>query len=125
MYDLSNLLARSAAHISLSANMQALEAADKLLLTREAIVGVAAKHGLLASFVPKMSSDAAGCGCHCHFSLWRVRRFGCIKQLVLYLAQQLQAIVGILVCFNHCLGGMLSQISIRSYASMGMQFCPL
>ncbi|KAF5828153.1 hypothetical protein DUNSADRAFT_18116 [Dunaliella salina] len=51
--------------------LEALEAADKLLLTREAIVGVAAKHGLEASFVPKMSSSAAGCGCHCHLSLWK------------------------------------------------------
>eukprot|EP00967_Tisochrysis_lutea_P058704 scaffold74709_cov38-Tisochrysis_lutea.AAC.3 len=51
---------------------QALEAADKLLFTREAIVGVAAKHGLEASFVPKMSSSAAGCGCHCHLSLWKL-----------------------------------------------------
>eukprot|EP00983_Pelagomonas_calceolata_P089745 1157342-Pelagomonas_calceolata.AAC.9 len=57
---------------------QALEAADKLLFTREAIVGVAAKHGLEASFVPKMSSSAAGCGCHCHLSLWKVRAvLGC------------------------------------------------
>jgi len=52
---------------------QALEAADKLLLTREAIVGVADRHGLDASFVPKLCGDAAGCGCHCHFSLWKVR----------------------------------------------------
>eukprot|EP00200_Dunaliella_tertiolecta_P019124 CAMPEP_0202402976 /NCGR_PEP_ID=MMETSP1128-20130828/4623_1 /ASSEMBLY_ACC=CAM_ASM_000463 /TAXON_ID=3047 /ORGANISM="Dunaliella tertiolecta, Strain CCMP1320" /LENGTH=523 /DNA_ID=CAMNT_0049007133 /DNA_START=152 /DNA_END=1723 /DNA_ORIENTATION=- len=54
-----------------TSHFEALEAADKLLFTREAIVGVAAKHGLEASFVPKMSSSAAGCGCHCHLSLWK------------------------------------------------------
>lgn len=49
----------------------ALEAVDKLLLTREAISGVARKHGLVASFLPKYFADQAGNGCHCHFSLWK------------------------------------------------------
>ncbi len=51
---------------------QALEAADMLLLTREAIQGVARKHQMVACFAPKYSS-AAGNACPCHLSLWKVR----------------------------------------------------
>ncbi len=48
-------------------------AADKLLLTREAIVGVARKHNLAVTFLPKYHPHQAGNGCHCHLSLWKVR----------------------------------------------------
>ena len=30
------------------------------------------RHGFHTTFVPKMNTQAAGSGCHCHFSLWRV-----------------------------------------------------
>lgn len=49
----------------------ALEAADKLLLAREAITAVARKHGLYVSYLPKMMKHQAGNGCHCHMSLWQ------------------------------------------------------
>ncbi|GAB4819625.1 hypothetical protein N2152v2_006671 [Parachlorella kessleri] len=49
----------------------AIQACDEALLTREAIVGVAASDGLLASFLPKLWPDAAGNGCHVHFSVWQ------------------------------------------------------
>ena len=49
----------------------ALEAADELLYTREAISAVAVMHGLVACFLPKMWADQAGNGCHMHTSLWR------------------------------------------------------
>ena len=45
-------------------------AADRLLLTREAIHAVAARHGLLACFLPKPLPSAPGNGCHLHMSLW-------------------------------------------------------
>jgi len=47
----------------------AAAAADQLIFRKEAICSVAAKHGLIASFLPKLYIDQAGNGCHCHFSL--------------------------------------------------------
>lgn len=48
----------------------ALQAADRLLLTREAVHAVAARHGLLACFLPKPLPHAPGNGCHLNMSLW-------------------------------------------------------
>jgi glutamine synthetase len=48
----------------------ALRAVDTQILVRETIRGVAAQHGLVASLAPKPWPDAAGNGCHIHFSLW-------------------------------------------------------
>ncbi|WIA40825.1 hypothetical protein OEZ86_004502 [Tetradesmus obliquus] len=48
----------------------ALQAADKLLLTKEAICSVAAQAGLAVTFLPKPLPGYAGSGCHCHISLW-------------------------------------------------------
>ncbi len=48
----------------------ALQAADRHLLYRETVRGVALKHGLYASFAPKPWADQAGNGCHLHFSGW-------------------------------------------------------
>jgi len=50
--------------------MPALRAADDQVLMRETIRGVAAERGLVASLAPKPWADAAGNGCHIHFSLW-------------------------------------------------------
>src|SRR5205085_1158650 len=47
-----------------------VRAADEQILVREAIRGVAARHGLVASLAPKPWPDNAGNGCHIHFSLW-------------------------------------------------------
>ena len=49
----------------------AMAAADGVLLAKEAVAAVAAKHGLVASFLPKLFAAAAGNGMHAHFSLWR------------------------------------------------------
>jgi len=49
----------------------ALAAADRHVLLREAVRGVAARHGLAASFAPKPFPDRAGSGAHLHLSLWR------------------------------------------------------
>ncbi len=49
----------------------ALEAADRQIAFREAAHAVAARHGLKASFVPKIYEDKAGSGCHLHLSLWK------------------------------------------------------
>jgi len=48
----------------------ALRAADQQLVVRETVRGVAASHGVYASFAPKPFPDQAGSGCHIHFSLW-------------------------------------------------------
>ncbi|MBI4280325.1 MAG: glutamine synthetase [Armatimonadetes bacterium] len=49
----------------------ALAAADRQVIFRETVRGVALHHGLAASFAPKPYADAAGSGCHLHLSLWR------------------------------------------------------
>jgi hypothetical protein len=51
----------------------ALQAADKLLLTKEVISAVARQAGLQVTFLPKPLPGYAGSGCHCHISLWKVR----------------------------------------------------
>ena len=51
----------------------ALRAADNQITVRDTVRGVAARHGLLASFAPKPMLDEAGNGSHIHFSLWRTR----------------------------------------------------
>jgi glutamine synthetase len=51
----------------------ALRAADNQITVRETARGVAARHGLLASFAPKPFPNEAGNGSHVHFSLWRLR----------------------------------------------------
>jgi glutamine synthetase len=48
----------------------ALRAADNQLTVRDTVRGVAARHGLVASFAPKPFADQAGNGSHVHFSLW-------------------------------------------------------
>ena len=50
---------------------QALQAADQQIAFRRTVHGVAARHGLKASFLPKLYIDKAGSGCHLHLSLWR------------------------------------------------------
>jgi glutamine synthetase len=49
----------------------ALQAADQQLIFRETARGVAYKHGLVASFLPKIVETAAGSGCHINLSLWQ------------------------------------------------------
>ncbi|HZJ08257.1 MAG TPA: glutamine synthetase family protein [Trueperaceae bacterium] len=49
----------------------ALEAGDAQIAFRETVRGVAANHGLIASFLPKIVEDKAGSGCHLNLSLWR------------------------------------------------------
>lgn len=48
----------------------ALQAADHQIVYRETVRGVAVRHGLVASFLPKIFEDAAGSGCHLNLSLW-------------------------------------------------------
>lgn len=49
----------------------AMAAADRQIIFRETVRGVAQQHGLVASFMPKMQDNAAGSGCHINLSLWR------------------------------------------------------
>jgi glutamine synthetase len=48
----------------------ALSAADRQIIYRETVRGVALRHDLYALFAPKPWSDQAGNGCHLHFSGW-------------------------------------------------------
>src|SRR5262249_3543972 len=48
-----------------------IEAADRQVAFRETAHAVAARHGLKASFLPKVFADKAGSGCHLHLSLWK------------------------------------------------------
>ncbi|MBW4573821.1 MAG: glutamine synthetase family protein [Aphanothece sp. CMT-3BRIN-NPC111] len=50
---------------------QALSAADRQIAFRETVHAVALRHGLKASFLPKIFADKAGSGCHIHMSLWQ------------------------------------------------------
>jgi glutamine synthetase len=50
---------------------EALKAADNQIIFRETVRGVSIRHGLIASFLPKIFEDKAGSGCHINFSLWR------------------------------------------------------
>lgn len=52
-------------------HLPALQAADGLLLAKQAIVVVAHRHKLRASFLPKVSPGEAGSGCHVHLSVWK------------------------------------------------------
>jgi glutamine synthetase len=48
-----------------------LEAANRQIVFRETVHAIAARHGLKASFLPKVFADRAGSGCHLHLSLWQ------------------------------------------------------
>lgn len=45
-------------------------AADRQIAFRETVRAVALRHGLSASFLPKIFPDKSGSGCHLHLSLW-------------------------------------------------------
>lgn len=53
------------------AHAPAVTAADHQLIYRETVHAVAAQLGCRATFLPKPFPDAAGSGCHLHYSLWR------------------------------------------------------
>ncbi|EPT02031.1 hypothetical protein FOMPIDRAFT_99756 [Fomitopsis schrenkii] len=46
-----------------------LEAADAVVHTRETIYNIASKHGLRATFAPRLHTDSCGSGAHVHFSV--------------------------------------------------------
>ncbi|MBW1676943.1 MAG: glutamine synthetase [Deltaproteobacteria bacterium] len=48
-----------------------LRSVDNQVFFRETCRGVAQKHGLIASFMPKPFQHLAGSGSHMHFSLWK------------------------------------------------------
>ncbi len=50
----------------------ALKAADDMVTLRDLVKGVAAKHGLSTTFMPKPFPSLAGSGMHIHISLWDV-----------------------------------------------------
>ena len=57
-----------------------LAAADRQLIFRETVRGIAQQHGLAASFLPKIDPETAGNGCHLHLGLYR-REHGRLENL--------------------------------------------
>lgn len=51
--------------------VDSLQASDRQIIYRETVRGVANRHGLIVSFLPKIFEDKAGSGCHLNFSLWK------------------------------------------------------
>ncbi|MEW5722473.1 MAG: glutamine synthetase family protein [Thermodesulfobacteriota bacterium] len=49
----------------------ALDTADNQVLFRETVKGTAARHGVIATFMPKPFQDLAGSGAHLHLSLFQ------------------------------------------------------
>lgn len=49
----------------------ALQSADWQIAFRETVRGVALRHNLRSSFLPKIFANQAGSGCHLHLSLWQ------------------------------------------------------
>lgn len=47
-----------------------IEAADRATLFKTAVKEIAYKHGIMATFMAKISENLAGCGGHVHQSLW-------------------------------------------------------
>ncbi|HTJ49860.1 MAG TPA: hypothetical protein VL443_10430, partial [Cyclobacteriaceae bacterium] len=47
-----------------------LEAADRAVLFKTAVKEIAYKHGIMATFMAKISENLPGCGGHVHQSLW-------------------------------------------------------
>jgi glutamine synthetase len=81
----------------------ALGAADQQVVVRETVRGVAASHGVVASFAPKPFPDQAGSGCHIHFSLWDTAS----GQNVLY---DPAGLYGISPLGQRMIGGMLAHL---------------
>ena len=48
-----------------------VEAADTMVLVRETVRAISARHELFASFSPKVLAEGVGNGGHVHLSLWR------------------------------------------------------
>lgn len=51
-----------------------LEAADRAILFKTAVKEIAYKHGIMATFMAKISESLPGCGGHVHQSLWNMDR---------------------------------------------------
>ncbi|MFN3403100.1 MAG: glutamine synthetase family protein [Cytophagaceae bacterium] len=49
---------------------EVLEAADRAILFKTAVKEIAYKHGIMATFMAKISENLPGCGGHVHQSLW-------------------------------------------------------
>ncbi len=48
-----------------------LESANRQVVFRETVHAISDRHGVKASFLPKVFAERAGSGCHLHLSLWK------------------------------------------------------
>ena len=101
----------------------ALAAADRHILYKETVRGVAFQHGLYALFAPKPWLDQAGNGCHLHFSGWssdgKTNRFYDASQAYGLSTVARQFMAGVL---EHLLGLVaLTCASVNSYQRLQPQ----
>jgi len=84
-----------------------LAAADKAVLFKTAVKEIAAKHGIMASFMAKWNENLPGCGGHVHQSLWSADRTTNLfyQQGDVYQMSELhkQYLAGQLYCLPHLL----------------------
>ncbi|KAF1317932.1 hypothetical protein FI667_g14421, partial [Globisporangium splendens] len=59
-----------------SKELSLVDAVDQLVLARQTVRGIAAKHGLHATFVPKLRAHEAGSGAHIHLGLQEIQGDG-------------------------------------------------
>lgn len=84
-----------------------LESADRAVLFKTAVKEIAYKHGIMATFMAKISENLPGCGGHVHQSLWDVERkrnlFFDSKDPLKMSAVMKQYLAGQLYCLPHVL----------------------
>lgn len=84
-----------------------LEAADRAVLFKTAVKEIAYKHGIMATFMAKISENLPGCGGHVHQSLWDIdgkRNLFYDGRDPLNMSEQMkQYLAGQLYCLPHLL----------------------
>ena len=86
---------------------EALKSADEIVYFKDAVRTTARKHGLLASFMPKIGHDWWGSGMHLHMSLWD-------KETNLFAAAKDQKGLGLSQTCYYFIGGILKHLGALS-----------
>jgi glutamine synthetase len=84
----------------------AMGACDQQIVYRETARGVAQKHQLVASFLPKIIENAAGSGCHINLSLWHADKNQSDKNLM----GDVSHLTGISELGRHFMAGILHHL---------------
>ncbi len=86
---------------------EALKSADEIVYFKDAVRTTARRHGLLASFMPKIGHDWWGSGMHLHMSLWD-------KETNLFATGKDQRGLGLSQTCYHFIGGVLKHLGALS-----------